>query len=101
MFACDHMLNYGMITGVSSAIPLLVNAVGVVVGGWLMSRWFDRGPRRLVVSAVLLVPMLRAGSTTAFTVSQALAMFAGGLAAAVISLVTRQRQTRQVKEAVS
>ncbi|WP_435154160.1 MFS transporter [Amycolatopsis sacchari] len=184
MFACYNMLNYGMITwvpsylveakgmslvsaGVSSAIPLLVNAVGVIVGGWLMSRWFDRSARRLVVpalvvSAVLLVLMLRAGSTTAFTTWQTLAMFVNGLAAigivglplrvlpravvgsgmgavntggqlagvlaplvmgwladrlgfgaafgflaattlaaALISLVTRQRQARQVKEAVS
>ncbi|GAA5166060.1 MFS transporter [Amycolatopsis dongchuanensis] len=184
MFACYNMLNYGMITwvpsylveakgmslvsaGVSSAIPLLVNAVGVIVGGWLMSRWFDRSARRLVVpalvvSAVLLVLMLRAGSTTAFTTLQTLAMFVNGLAAigivglplrvlpravvgsgmgavntggqlagvlaplvmgwladrfgfgaafgflaattlaaALISLVTRQRQARQVKEAVS
>ncbi|MBW0105842.1 MFS transporter [Pseudonocardia sp. KRD-291] len=103
MFACFNMLNYGMMTwvpsylveargmslvaaGVSSAIPLLVTALGVVVGGTLMSRRFDADPRRLlvpalVVSAVLLVPMLLAESTTAFTVLQSLAMFSAALAA--------------------
>ncbi|MBB4683486.1 MFS transporter [Amycolatopsis jiangsuensis] len=102
MFAFFNMLAYGMITwvpsylveakglslvaaGVSAAIPQLVNAVGVMIGGWLMSRWFDRDARRLVVpalvvAAVLLVPMLLAESATMFTVLQTLAMFFSALA---------------------
>ncbi|GAA5117869.1 MFS transporter [Pseudonocardia adelaidensis] len=102
LFACFNMLNYGMITwvpsylyearglslvaaGLSSAVPLLITAVSAVVGGWLMSRWFDDRARLLVVpvlavSAVLLVLMLRAESTTAFTVFQSLAMAFSGLA---------------------
>ncbi|MFE2511945.1 MFS transporter [Streptomyces naganishii] len=102
MFACFNMLDYGMITwvpsylvetkgmsmveaGISSAIPLLVTAAAVVLGGQLMSRGLDADPRRLVVpalllSASLLVAMLLTNSTTAFTVLQSLAMFAAGLA---------------------
>jgi sugar phosphate permease len=102
LFACFNMLSYGMITwvpsylyearglslvaaGLSSAIPLLITAVSAVVGGWLMSRWFDDRARLLVVpvlavSAVLLVLMLQAESTTAFTVYQTLAMAFSGLA---------------------
>lgn len=102
LFACFNMLNYGMITwvpsylyearglslvaaGLSSAVPLLITAVSAVVGGWLMSRWFDDRARLLVVpvlavSAVLLVLMLRAESATAFTVYQSLAMAFSGLA---------------------
>ncbi|MFE7357328.1 MFS transporter [Streptomyces sp. NPDC057543] len=102
MFACFNMLNYGMITwvpsylmdargmsmvaaGVSAAIPLLVTAAAVVLGGQLMSRGLDADPRRLVVpalllSAALLVAMLLTSSTTAFTVLQSLAMFSAGLA---------------------
>jgi sugar phosphate permease len=102
LFACFNMLNYGMITwvpsylyearglslvaaGLSSAVPLLITAVSAVVGGWLMSRWFDDRARLLVVpvlavSAVLLVLMLMAESVTAFTVYQSLAMAFSGLA---------------------
>lgn len=102
LFACFNMLNYGMITwvpsylyearglslvaaGLSSAVPLLITAVSAVVGGWLMSRWFDDRARLLVVpvlavSAVLLVLMLMAESATAFTVYQSLAMAFSGLA---------------------
>lgn len=103
MFACFNMLGYGMMTwvpsylvqakglslvaaGISSAIPSLVMAVGVIVGGTLLSRRFDANPRvllvpALVVSAALLVPMLLAESPTTFTVLQTLAMFSSGLAA--------------------
>jgi MFS family permease len=102
LFACFNMLNYGMMTwvpsylyearglslvaaGLSSAVPLLITAVSAVVGGWLMSRWFDDRARLLVVpvlavSAVLLVLMLRAESATAFTAYQSLAMAFSGLA---------------------
>ncbi|WP_033287922.1 MFS transporter [Amycolatopsis jejuensis] len=102
MFACFNMVAYGMITwvpsylveakglslvsaGVATAIPQLVNAVAVVLGGWLMSRWFDQRVRWLVVpalvaSAVLLVAMLLPDSATGFTVLQTVAMFTSGLA---------------------
>jgi len=102
LFACFNMLNYGMMTwvpsylyearglslvaaGLSAAVPLLITAVSAVVGGWLMSRWFDDRARVLVVpvlavSAVLLVLMLQAESATAFTVYQSLAMAFSGLA---------------------
>ncbi|TCP49917.1 sugar phosphate permease [Tamaricihabitans halophyticus] len=102
MFACFNMLSYGMMTwvpsylvdakgmsmvaaGVSAAIPQLITAVAVVIGGWLMSRWFDQKPQLLVVpavtiAAVLLIPMLLAEATTTFTVLQSLAMFSAGLA---------------------
>ncbi|MEU9358441.1 MFS transporter [Streptomyces sp. NPDC048301] len=101
MFACYNMLTYGMITwvpsylmeargmsmvqaGVSSAVPPLVAAFAVALGGQLMSRGLDTDPRRLVVpallvSAALLVAMLLTDSTTAFTVLQSLAMFSAGL----------------------
>ncbi|GAA0896612.1 MFS transporter [Pseudonocardia zijingensis] len=102
LFACFNMLNYGMITwvpsylletrglslvaaGLSSAVPMLITAASAVVGGWLMSRWFDDRARLLVVpvlavSAVLLVLMLQAETTLGFTVYQSLAMAFSGLA---------------------
>jgi len=102
MFACFNMLAYGMITwvpsylveakgmslvsaGISAAIPQLVSAGAVLLGGWLMSRYFDQRPRllvvpALVVSAAVLVAMLLAESATLFTVLQTVAMFISGLA---------------------
>ncbi|WP_222426574.1 MFS transporter [Amycolatopsis rhizosphaerae] len=102
MFGCFNMLVYGMITwvpsylvvakgmslvkaGVSAAVPQLISAIAVVIGGWLMSRRFDQRPRvlvvpALVIAAALLVPMLLATSTTMFTVLQTLAMFSSALA---------------------
>ncbi|WP_020659424.1 MFS transporter [Amycolatopsis benzoatilytica] len=102
MFACFNMLAYGMITwvpsylveakgmslvsaGISAAIPQLVSAAAVLLGGWLMSKYFDQRPRllvvpALVVSAAVLVAMLLAESATLFTVLQTVAMFISGLA---------------------
>ncbi|MGW4397189.1 MFS transporter [Amycolatopsis nivea] len=102
MFACFNMLAYGMITwvpsylvetkglslvaaGISAAIPQLVSAAAVLIGGWLMSRYFDRRPRWLVVpalvaAAAVLVAMLLSDSATGFTVLQTVAMFISGLA---------------------
>jgi len=102
MFGCFNMLNYGMIVwvptylievrklsmvaaGAAAAVPMFATAVAVVIGGWLMSRWFDDRARwlvvpALVVSALLLVAMLNAGGAWSFTVLQTLAMFSAGLA---------------------
>ncbi|WP_337821537.1 MFS transporter [Amycolatopsis sp. A1MSW2902] len=98
MFACFNMLAYGMITwvpsylvetkglslvaaGISAAIPQLVSAAAVLIGG----RYFDRRPRWLVVPALVaaagvLVAMLLSDSATGFTVLQTVAMFISGLA---------------------
>lgn len=102
LFCCFNMLGYGMITwvpsylleargltlmaaGFSSALPLLVNTVAVIVGGWLMGRYFEERAKWLVVpvlisAAVLLVLMLQTTSATAFTFLQAGAMASSGLA---------------------
>ena len=102
LFSFFNMLSYGMITwvpsylyesrglslvaaGVSSAVPLLVSAMSTVLGGWLMSSYFDRRARLLVVpvllvSAGLLVLMLLANSAIEFTVYQTLAMAFSSLA---------------------
>ncbi|KZF06562.1 MAG: MFS transporter [Rhodococcus sp. (in: high G+C Gram-positive bacteria)] len=102
LFCCFNMLTYGMITwvpsylyevrglslvaaGVSSAVPLLVTAVSTILGGWLMSRYFDGRAKLfivpvLLIASIILVLMLRTSSTTTFTILQACAMGCSGLA---------------------
>nr|WP_271209013.1 MFS transporter [Rhodococcus wratislaviensis] len=102
LFCCFNMLTYGMITwvpsyllevrglslvaaGVSSAVPLMINAGTAVLGGWLVGRYFDGRAKWFVVpvlvaASVLLLLMLQTTSATAFTILQACAMGCSGLA---------------------
>ncbi|MFF3667115.1 MFS transporter [Microtetraspora malaysiensis] len=101
LFCATNMLGYGLITwvpsylleergislintGVMSAIPGLVMCATVFLGGWLFDRFFHDRARLfviplLLVTAVLLVLMLMAGSAVGFTVYQTLAMGVAGL----------------------
>ncbi|MGH3584960.1 MAG: MFS transporter [Pseudonocardia sp.] len=101
LFCATNMLVYGLITwvpsylleergislmgaGVSAAIPSLTMALTTVVGGWLFDRYFYYRARVLVipvllVAAVMLLLMLRAGSALEFTIYQTLAMGVAGL----------------------
>jgi MFS transporter, ACS family, hexuronate transporter len=102
LFCAFNMLSYGMITwvpsyllevrgislvatGVLASIPLLVNAVFILIGGWLFDRYFHSRTRLFIIpvlllTAVLLVLMLNTGSVGAFTLFQTLAMGLSGLA---------------------
>ncbi|NMH98432.1 MFS transporter [Pseudonocardia acidicola] len=101
LFCATNMLSYGMITwipsylleergislvqtGVLAAIPFLVMSVCVFLGGWLFDRYFSQRARVfaipvLAAAAVMLVLMLRAGTTAEFTLYQTLAMGIAGL----------------------
>jgi MFS transporter, ACS family, hexuronate transporter len=101
LFCATNMLVYGLITwvpsylieergisllgtGLATAIPSLVMTVTTFVGGVLFDRWFYYRARVLVipvllVAAVMLLLMLRAGSAVEFTIYQTLAMGVAGL----------------------
>jgi ACS family hexuronate transporter-like MFS transporter len=101
LFCSANMLVYGLITwvpsylleergipllnaGLAAAVPSLVMTVTTFVGGWLFDRYFYYRARVLVipvllVAAVMLVLMLRAGSALEFTIYQTLAMGVAGL----------------------
>jgi MFS family permease len=102
LFCTTNMLSYGLITwvpsylleargltltqtGVASAIPMLVSIGTTILGGWLFDRYFhDHGRWYLgsvaLVTVVLLVLMVNAGSTVQFTVYETLAFGVFGLA---------------------
>ncbi|GAA3566674.1 hypothetical protein GCM10022222_58200 [Amycolatopsis ultiminotia] len=72
-------------TGVLAAIPMLVSIGTTILGGWLFDRFFHDKARWFLsaialVTVVLLLLMLSAGSTTAFTVYETLAAGVFGLA---------------------
>lgn len=118
MFACYNMLFYGMITwvptylfevrgfsltqaGMLASIPQLASAAAMIVGGWLMSRWFDNRARllivpTLVISAALLMLMLQAESAAAFTTFQTLAMLSAGLSGMGITGVPLRTLPRDI-----
>jgi MFS transporter, ACS family, hexuronate transporter len=101
LFCATNMLVYGLITwvpsylieergisllgtGLATAIPSLVMTVTTFVGGVLFDRYFYYRARVLVipvllVAAVMLLLMLRAGSAVEFTIYQTLAMGIAGL----------------------
>jgi predicted MFS family arabinose efflux permease len=101
LFCATNMLVYGLITwvpsylieergisllgtGLATAIPSLVMTVTTFVGGVLFDRYFYYRARVLVIpvlllAAVMLLLMLRAGSAVEFTIYQTLAMGIAGL----------------------
>ncbi|MFI6497600.1 MFS transporter [Nonomuraea typhae] len=101
LFCATNMLGYGMMTwvpsylleergislidtGIMSAIPSLVMCASTFAGGWLFDRYFHDRARLyviplLLVTAALLVLMLRAETAIGFTVYQTLALTVAGL----------------------
>lgn len=76
-------------TGVHVAIPFGVMGLAALTGALLFDRYFVLRPRTLAVPAlitcaILLIPMMLATTTFQFTLFQALALAASGLAEIVI-----------------
>ncbi|MFD9948849.1 MFS transporter [Nonomuraea sp. NPDC059023] len=101
LFCAANMLGYGMMTwvpsylleergislistGFMSAVPSLVMCATTFIGGWLFDRYFHDRARLFVIpllllTALLLVVMLRAETAIGFTIYQTLALGVAGL----------------------